>query len=825
MFQRFIDIRDDDDNDYDEYDDDFNENNIEREDNLISPSLEYLLSLPQNKDINYEKEEDKEKITLYDFKLKNINKFKEDLLYYCLPPESLLNYKKSIDEESNYEFYKDLDCENFLLSQKERTRIFLNISNSNSLIKQNKLSNYNNEFCSKISLINVNDYNDSKLINSNLIRQKLEEYSHKYINETDKNKIFTYLIELKDLFHKYKIDMESLGLILFNYIENFLCIILNLIINKFSQQNNINNLSKIVLILLDILECFKSSNLYLFIIKFLKENQKIVESIPLEAIREKIQFIPNNCFNFAEIDDFVNEGLVTNLKQFLKNKNAIEPIGLDLLDLNDYWTLNYDDFLFVFIKSSKNNFILYLKFNLKNEKLINSGKITLLDNLKENYEIVMDINITIKNEYIYLLYIVGKSINNSLYYFLRYQIYNQFSMDLIKQNEIEFEKSFIPTNLLNDYKYFYCLSNSNQVLMIKKNLKLENKKYINCLVRLYNKDLKFSKESKLEKFKMYNFLYVNNLFMVDNIEDNKKYIGKFIEDKNNNYILNVYEFDIDNYDFSNQQTIMKITYNNNRFIITILEKENNSLFFNMSSKDLNNFIDKGILLLPFSSNFYNNDYSKDIYEYLLQQYSSFINICGNFDLVNTKTEDCLKIFPFSFSCNFQVTNLDFIINCIIENDNYNNIKLYYIIILKEIICSLFNSQIFDEEKIKDLVLYFKNLIMNNIKMNKNKLFNKILKEIIIISSYIKKYTIIEIKDIKFALDNNYKNISSKTKILIINLLLEQTKTQNQKELYDLILQLEKNYLINIFKNGVIEGNYYSLIKNCMINASEMIFKN
>ena len=116
-----------------------------REDYLLSPALEYLLSLPQTLNINDENEEDKKKTTLLDFKVKNIDKLNEDILYYCSSPETLLNYKKSIDEESNYEFYKDLDCENFLTSQKERNKIISSISNLNydSLIKQNKLSNYN----------------------------------------------------------------------------------------------------------------------------------------------------------------------------------------------------------------------------------------------------------------------------------------------------------------------------------------------------------------------------------------------------------------------------------------------------------------------------------------------------------------------------------------------------------------------------------------------------------------------------------------------------------------------------------------------------------
>ena len=107
------------------------------------------------------------------------------------------------------------------------------------------------------------------------------------------------------------------------------------------------------------------------------------------------------------------------------------------------------------------------------------------------------------------------------------------------------------------------------------------------------------------------------------------------------------------------------------------------------------------------------------------------------------------------------------------------------------------------------------------------MFNKILKEIIIISSYIKNNQIIEINDIKFALDNEYNIINNKTKLLLVELLLEQNETKNQKELYEYIIQLEKNYLIKIFislnnkKNEDLDLSYYYLLKELMIKASEI----
>ena len=76
------------------------------------------------------------------------------------------------------------------------------------------------------------------------------------------------------------------------------------------------------------------------------------------------------------------------------------------------------------------------------------------------------------------------------------------------------------------------------------------------------------------------------------------------------------------------------------------------------------------------------------------------------------------------------------------------------------------------------------------KAKDNKIFNIILKEIIIIASYMSN-NIIEINDINIMFDGNDKSIQNKTKFLLIELLLQQNKTQKQKELFENIIKFEK----------------------------------
>ena len=818
---------------------DYERNNDYNEDNNNKlPLLESILTNLEVYD-DYKLEEKENKLILYDFKKINISKLEEDILYYCSSPKTLLNFKSNIDDEKNYEFYNDIDSENFMAYQKDVFKQILSLSKSNKypLTKECKLSNYKNSFCVNASLVEESDKTELKLVNSNIIRTKLGELSNKIINEIDSNKIMEYLKELKDNFKNHIIDMESLGLIQFNFIENNLTLLLNLIKNKFEQEKNTKFLGNFILICLDILKYFKSSNIYFYIIKNLNHyKQKYGDSFNFKLDDNTIQFIPNNCFNF---DFFTNNVLIQNIEQLFKLNDI--PFYRDysqnklFFKDNQIRTVNYENYLLIFFLSfeniyKKDDYILCLKFNIINEKLIYFKKIQVFFAFFEDgkEKTITDLNISLKDGIIYFLYIFKENKKN-----IRYQLYSANDISLLRSNTIELKDTIIPKTIFNDSQYFYCFTETSEVIRIKKNYKLDNLEYINCSIRLYNEDNIKTYNASQNNFKMLNSLCINSLFVVTTKEN--QYIGKIIFSHDNNYILNLYKL-------NNTISFSKISYNDNRFIIICIDKEINdsgssrkkkdiyNIYMNVSYQDCN-LIDKNIKLLPFNYNCYSNFCPNDLYEYLLEEYSSFLNLCGNFDLINNKKEHNLIKYPFSLCCNFEQNNLDFIIENIIKNEKYDNMKLYYIIILKQIICCLYNGNLFNQEKINNIIPYFKNLIINVIKNEgkENKIFNEILKEIIIISTYIQNNLIIDIKDIDFALNEEYKNIDFKTKLLLVELLLEQNKTRNKKELYDYIIQLEKNYLINILKNIDDEkdenldiSNYY-YFKNVMIKASETMF--
>ena len=804
-------------------------NEHQLENKINSNSLEYLLSKPQ--EIGNDNEiKNKTKLSLIDFQKRNLDNLKEDLIYYFSSPESISHFKSSLDEEIQYEFYKDLDSENFLIAQKERFKQISSISEENSNVQKkiSKLSNYNNSFCYKASLIqDKNQKNIEKLINANLIGKKMDESFFLYSQqEKDENKIIIYLNNLKNIFSEKNIDMESLGLIHFNFIEKNLISILRVAENKLLIKKNIKNLTTFCLICIDILKCFKSTKLFFYIIQFLKQNKDLLDPTQLSEYKETIKFIPNNCFDFVELNNNTKEILKNDLENILVQKGIIHNNYFDEFKLSkdDYISLNYDNYLLLFFGSQKyierkTDIYFYYKINIINKNIIDVGKINLLKEINEkNTQIkIVDINISIKNEFIYFFYILYDYLEK---YSLKCKMYNKYSITLIKEIEIEIKKSFIPKKLYNDNKLLYCISNNNEIFIIKKNHKLDYKKYINCSFRLFEPDLNFYDEIKnLSQYEMFNSLCINNFLILNNIDTDQKFIATLIINKNGDYILNLYEIK----KTSEKEPSIKITYNDNKFIITNTVIGGTRIFYKATSKDFNQLMDKGISLLPFNSKIINY-YTDNLYEYLIQEYSSFLNLCGNFDLINAEKEQNLIKYPFSFCCNFDENNLNFILNNLIDNTENYNIKLNYIIILKQIICSLYNTEILEEVTIKKIIEYLKKFILAEINSKEKKQFNKILKEIMDISLYMNNNAIIEIDEIKFAFDEDFNNISNKSKLLLIELLINQNNMKNSKELLGYLIKIEKKYLIDILNSESNNLSDNNINLRFLIRASESIYK-
>ena len=300
-----------------------------------------------------EEEEDLSILSLYKYKEMNINKLKEDIFYYCSSPDTLLKLNRNIDEEKNYYFYQDLLYLNFIYAQNSKNNLLKNQNiKLKSLKKIQKLDNYNEDLCVKMNTHKNNINNDTQIKNANLFINKIEEITLKYKNENDDLNL-QQLNELGNLINKNKIDMEIIGLTLFNCIENYLCILLNLIIDKFEKtENNKEKMIKLGKVFIEILYSnFKSIKFLFLFIRFCSEHQNILESIEIDDNKVNY-FISHKSLNlFSITDKNLSRKLFIELKQFIKDKEILNKIKNKETDLYSYSTINYQDNIFIFIKN------------------------------------------------------------------------------------------------------------------------------------------------------------------------------------------------------------------------------------------------------------------------------------------------------------------------------------------------------------------------------------------------------------------------------------------------------------------------------------------
>ena len=121
--------------------------------------------------------------------------------------------------------------------------------------------------------------------------------------------------------------------------------------------------------------------------------------------------------------------------------------------------------------------LFYCKFDVPNKNVVDIGKINLVKKEKEIFNIaILDINIVLENDFIYIFYLL----DDSGTYLLKYMKSYKYSLDFNGENKIELKKSFKPKKLFIDNKYIFCISDSNEILLIERNSNFSNQKYINC---------------------------------------------------------------------------------------------------------------------------------------------------------------------------------------------------------------------------------------------------------------------------------------------------------------------------------------------------------
>ena len=129
-----------------------------------------------------------------------------------------------------------------------------------------------------------------------------------------------------------------MGLVHFNFIENNLVLLLTIIKNKLGQNKNKKNINDFIRECSNILNSFKSSKLFYFIIKCSKENIDNLEI--LETKDGMVQLIP---YNMIYLENLLESEKDINQKCDLRNIITTEE------EKRSYRSINYDNYLKILI--------------------------------------------------------------------------------------------------------------------------------------------------------------------------------------------------------------------------------------------------------------------------------------------------------------------------------------------------------------------------------------------------------------------------------------------------------------------------------------------
>ena len=804
-----------------------------------STSLNDLLSLsfskyliPYNHIYNDEELENDESIlTLSKFKELNLNKIKEGILYYCSPVDILskldTNNREYLFQESDSEFYNDLSIKVFLQRQNDLIDLINNDQDKIEKIEKNK----NLDGIESLLFSDEKLKKNEELIETNNFLKNIQKTMKVFMKEKNVDILLDSLNEIISNIKINKIDILSIGYEMFMLIEDNLILLIGIIEKMFSK--NEENIKKFIGVFIDITNHIKSNRLLFILIQFLYRYKNISEKI---TILENKQMISEESvdlkkmINNIKINKKIN---IVNLNDFLISK-GYKINEKDYAAENDFWTVNNKEELFIFTNNSNEKNLFFYTINIREKdiiiensyEVINFGKICLSNN---EDDLIFQINISIRNDLIYICYLCNQTINTTgkkdsfqFEFGLFYKIYST-SMILLKEGSIKLNVfECLNSYLYSDQKYLYVISDKNKIFVLKKNFSMDTYHYSKFTINSDNKDI------SIIEYRYHNCFNLNNFILMEKKSNNEDFILANFTKKNDEYTLNIIDINKTKRENNKEEnTKYKVSYSDNIFLL--MKIDHNAIYLTEPNFNMNNMLFLGNQFLPFdnSSTDYIYDLSNNAYKRLLKEYSNFINLYGNFDIIE-KFEKNLMSYPYSLCFNINTNNYNFVIEQIISKDVDIETKMYYFIIVKQFICCLYNCNNLKNEQINKLNEYLKNYVLdiiNNYKDDKIKKYvNKILKEIIFISSYFYEQNIVEIENIKNII-NGENELTYKTKILLLDLLLSQPKTQQKTELFNLIFEFDKSFLCDILdekknknmKNKIFSSNY-KLYKNIMNKA-------
>ena len=779
--------------------------------------------------------------TLAKFKEINVKKIKEDMLYYCTPVDILAKIENKNSEylinESAKDFVNDLGIDSFLENECIiADNLKKNMQVGSKIIQDKNLENWKEFIQNK----KKDDENFKEMINkTNGILQLIQNTMEMFITKNiDKDKLDEKLNQLISEAKIKEINLDNIGFEMNMILENNLLYLFGLISKFYGKEDKM--MATFVEKFIEIFNIIKSNRLFFALVQYLTKNKNLLEYIkiqnPIESLSGSFINLENIIIKSIKSNCEENLLILPNLSYNLNSKEENDENKKE--SDNNFWAVNNMEELCIFSLSKNNpkSKLFFYRINLRIEeeeienvddikqedgsfRFLDFGELDLTNN---DHDEISDINISIKDDLIYICYFINQKLKEVDEFVFAFKIYTTSMLlikeEIIKNDNFKYQKSF----LYSDKNNIYVITDENKIFSMKKEYSMNTFAINDLSIKCENKNI------SLVNYKFYNCFNLENLLILENKNDTNDLLLVQIYKENEHYIFNLFE---SKQNIEQDKFRYKFCYNDSIFLF--IKKNDNKLYFYLNLFFSNYYADGGFQFLPFETNLnqeiINIDKKIDAFKILIKEYAYCLNLYGNFDMAE-EDKNLLNKYPFSFCFNINENNLNFIIEQILNSKDQENIY-YYIIILKQYICSLYNANLFDIKLIEKIITYMKDFILNIKKNRENKYNLKILKEIIHISSYLNDVNIVEISDVEEILKvtNDDKDNDLKINFYLLDLLFSQPKTQINHEVFDIACEVDKNFLLQIFskindskRENRIISSFFKLHKNVMTKAMAVV---
>ena len=700
-----------------------------------------LLHPSKNKDISIPFSE----TTLKDFNSANEELTKEELLFSSLSPELLkkLNCKKMKKYPRHIDFYNDFASTNFIDEQIVRNDFLTKWSKEVSPNDYRQMT-----IDGLLSKIKTNPTNQDFI---NIFLDEISTTIQTFFHETDKDKLINSIRNLKATITKNENNIKNFNFEILSAIEENLSILTDIISLRFKGDDLALYIKEVI----TILSVFKSKKILFKLLSFLQSHNDIPIDDTSSVVIDDIKDLAN-AINYKDCE-LVNIVFIESISYYI-NKYLVHPTIRNIKKIKDITFVVNNKTAFVLF--TINDKVLYMKMNMENGSFITMGFVPI------KAEQLKFLNLALKNDILYIYYVDNGKLNIKMFSF--------DNVNLIDTKVYLIEGSII--NVFND-------SNSAYVITKEKSLFTVKFKLCETSIKQYTID-----SSNLSEFKMIDSLVISNHFYISDKYDNILVASFSFDNTSASLIYTETEHKTDNMTklYLHKSTLYYMNYDHTSTNITFSKLTNNSQ----------------CSISCFEQKFHSVS-ADNLYQKLLMKYAKFLELYGNFDIKKIDLDSTLMGSPQLYALNINIKSIQFIINGVVSQCS-DKLKYVYVYILNQITNCLFNLNKMrkqdDKEKymlcdaeFKAVEQFIKKFVSEYTETKEKRRILYLIGSIIRNINANSDTAIVAVSDI---LPLMKTDISIKSKLCLLRILLQQKSTRNDFAVIQSICEIEKDIIMS-----------------------------